>query len=79
VTDCCARPGGLRDDGAVARRDYRCLVCGAAFALDDQPADAAVVCPACGSERTREHWESRVRNAGKTSSERFEELRDRPG
>ena len=78
MTDCCARPGGA-GEGVRARRDYRCLACGAAFALDDQPADAAVACPACGSERTHERWESRVRNAGRISPERFEELRDRPG
>jgi DNA-directed RNA polymerase subunit RPC12/RpoP len=75
---CCARPGGDAD-GRLARRDYRCLACGEAFELDDQPQDAHVVCPACGSGRVREHWESRVRNAGRISSERFEELRDRPG
>jgi len=75
---CCARPGGAAG-GVLARRDYRCLACGEAFALDGQPQDAHVVCPACGSTSVREHWESRVRNAGKTTAEHVEELRDRPG
>jgi DNA-directed RNA polymerase subunit RPC12/RpoP len=63
----------------TSQRDYRCLECGAAFPVEGRPAGAAVPCPVCGSARTREHWESRVRNAGRTSVERFEELRDRPG
>ncbi len=75
---CCARRDG-EAVGPLARRDYRCLACGEAFALDDQPPDAHVVCPACGSASVREHWESRVRNAGRTTPEHVEDLRDRPG
>jgi len=75
---CCARPGG-EAGGPLARRDYRCGACGETFALDDQPPSAHVVCPACGAPGAREHWESRVRNAGRTTWEHVEELRDRPG
>jgi len=67
----------------LPRRDYRCLDCDFAFSTGVAPGGAAaddpVVCPACGSVRVREHWESRVRNAGETPPGRFEELRDRPG
>ena len=77
--ECCARPEDDAPAATLARRDYRCGACGEAFALDDQPPDATVVCPACGSSAVREHWESKVRNAGRTPPGRFEELRDRPG
>lgn len=67
----------------LPRRDYRCLDCDSAFSVDiasgGVATDAPGVCPACGSARVREHWESRVRNAGETPPGRFEELRDRPG
>lgn len=79
ATDCCARSGGWTGDVVLARRDYTCGACGEVFALDDQSADAQVVCPACGSSAVREHWESRLRNSGGISPERLEELRDRPG
>jgi putative FmdB family regulatory protein len=78
VGDCGGRPPA-EGRGLRARREYRCLACGEAFALEDQFADAEVVCPACGSGRVREHWESRVRNAGTTPPGRLAELRDRPG
>jgi DNA-directed RNA polymerase subunit RPC12/RpoP len=67
------------DVAEVAHRDYRCLECGTAFSLSGRAAGVSVPCPVCGSMRSREHWESRVRNAARTSDERFEELRDRPG
>lgn len=76
--DCCARPGE-EAGGPLARRDYKCGACGEAFALDDQPPSARVACPACGSSSVREQWESRFRNAGRTTWEHMEELRDRPG
>jgi DNA-directed RNA polymerase subunit RPC12/RpoP len=70
-------------DEAPVFRDYRCLECGGAFTVEDigegLAPGSSIACPACGSTRTREHWESRVRNAPKTTPERFEELRDRPG
>jgi DNA-directed RNA polymerase subunit RPC12/RpoP len=69
----------VRADAAVADRDYRCLDCGEAFSRHGLAVGVAPQCPACGSRRTREHWESRVRNAGKVTAEQFEELRDRPG
>lgn len=62
-----------------AERDYRCLECGAAFSRSGLAAGVTAPCPECGSEHTREHWESRVRNAGTVTVERYEELRDRPG
>ena len=76
---CLLRPARRGGGRGARRRDYRCGACGEAFALDDQPPYAHVVCPACGSTSVREHWESRVRNAGRTTWQHVEELRDRPG
>ncbi len=66
-------------DESATLRDYRCLVCGEVFSREDSTAAAPVTCPACGSNNTWEHWESRVRNAANTPDGRYEELRDRPG
>lgn len=64
-----------------AVHDYVCSVCAERFSVTDPPDgvppdDVPPACPACGSDRVRELWESRLRNAPKTLPRPIEEMRD---